>query len=172
MGRYGNAAQVAVGRRPRAERPVRPEEELMSGMARLALPVLLLLAACSIETAAPADGAGAVRQVQAGDTVWLRAGQSAVIGRTGVQLVFREVVADSRCPIDAVCVWAGDAEVRLQARSGLGSWTTLVVHSYVEPRAAQYGAFTVRLLEVAPALTSTDRVQPGDYAVRLEITQH
>ena len=41
----------------------------------------------------------------------LRVGQTAAITGTNVRVKFDRVVADSRCPIDVQCVWAGSASI-------------------------------------------------------------
>ena len=47
----------------------------------------------------------------------LRAGQSAVVPG-GLKVTFDRVVSDSRCPIDAICVWAGEAVIALKLSRG------------------------------------------------------
>ena len=47
----------------------------------------------------------------------LRAGEAAVVAPDGLRITFREVRGDSRCPVDVVCVWEGDAEVLLQVET-------------------------------------------------------
>ena len=39
----------------------------------------------------------------------LRAGQEAQAGTSVLRVLFLRVVDDSRCPIDAICVWQGNA---------------------------------------------------------------
>src|SRR6266704_216034 len=43
----------------------------------------------------------------------LRVGEHRVLGPTRTELGFQRVTADSRCPRNVVCVWAGAAAVRL-----------------------------------------------------------
>jgi hypothetical protein len=47
-------------------------------------------------------------------TFTLEPGQTASV--QGVAVTFRQVVSDSRCPINAFCVWAGDATVVFSVR--------------------------------------------------------
>ena len=44
------------------------------------------------------------------------AGQTAKIGPDGPWVEFLEVVEDSRCPLDVVCVWEGRARVKIGTR--------------------------------------------------------
>ena len=50
----------------------------------------------------------------------LRAGQSAVVPG-GLKVTFDRVVSDSRCPIDAICVWAGEAVIALKLSRGFAA---------------------------------------------------
>lgn len=86
-------------------------------MNRLLVPALLCatLAACgggadSMKTPAQADD-GADRN---GTAVVLSLGQPATVPQESLSLQMTEV-RDSRCPVDAVCVWAGHASIALTA---------------------------------------------------------
>ena len=72
----------------------------------LALAVALALAACTTTPAAPSDGIP-------------RAGLDERIYVDGPYVTPLEVIEDSRCPINARCVWAG--RTRLSVKSDLGS---------------------------------------------------
>ena len=62
-------------------------------------------------TPAPERGAEAVVQPEA--LVALRLGDRVTVSGTGWSVAFREVVEDSRCPVDVQCIWAGQVVVRL-----------------------------------------------------------
>src|SRR5688500_14959017 len=92
------------------------------------LPITLLslaAAACARGGGAPAEpdvprgtasegGAGGA----SGDTLRVPFGRSAVHAPSAVRATLLSVVGDSRCPIDATCVWEGDAAVRLRLERG------------------------------------------------------
>src|SRR6188474_2935077 len=46
----------------------------------------------------------------------------------GTRLMFREVQADSRCPMDVMCVWAGDATVAITLTPSQGSAESRELH--------------------------------------------
>lgn len=50
----------------------------------------------------------------------LRPGETAQLHGANLRLTFVEVLEDSRCPIDVVCVWAGNAKIQLHVR-GVGT---------------------------------------------------
>lgn len=126
-------------------------------------------AACS--TPEPFEQTGSLQHVEAGDTILLQYGGSATLGSTGARIVFRDVEADSRCPVDVTCVWAGDAHVQIEAASLDGTLRTLDLHTTLEPMEAEFAGFRIRLIEVAPSRMDGVIVKPSDYSVRLAISR-
>ena len=78
-----------------------------------------------------------------------------------------EVLADSRCPIEAECVWAG--ELRVNTRLDIGHETITVELKAYEPFTINGG--TLLLAEVAPD-ASSQWPTPGqqNYAFRFTFT--
>ena len=68
-----------------------------------AVALLLIAAACSHAPTAPSAPIGTPFKIGVGQTVRLQ---------SGLELGFDEVLEDSRCPADAVCVWAGTAKLK------------------------------------------------------------
>ena len=54
--------------------------------------------------------------VSLGQPVELRVGTAVRFQKSDLDLYFRRVVSDSRCPNGAKCVWAGEATVALEGR--------------------------------------------------------
>jgi hypothetical protein len=93
-------------------------------------------------------------------------GQSQQFGIMSV--IPEEVLADSRCPIDVQCVWAGELKVRTQL--DIGHETIWVDIKAWEPFKINGG--TLLLAEVAPdASTQTPKPEPKDYAFRFTFTE-
>ena len=65
----------------------------------------------STATPTPTQRADAV--VQPGAVVALRLGDRVTVAGVGWSVAFREVIEDSRCPVDVQCIWAGQVVVRL-----------------------------------------------------------
>lgn len=97
----------------------------------------------------------------------LAVGQTAALGSPAVTVRFDTVTADSRCPIDAVCVWAGDAALRFTVRVGEGTPRSVELHSFTEPKLVTEGGATVELLRVMPATNSRKAIALTDYRARL-----
>lgn len=73
--------------------------------------------------------------------------RSANDGRVRVRFV--TLVSDSRCPANAVCVWEGDASVRLLVRVG-GTTRDTVLHTFLEPRSLSIGRYVITITRVLP----------------------
>lgn len=142
----------------------------MTGGWFAALALTLGLAACGTQATQPEDSAGAL-VVEAGDTVRLAVGGTARVRGTQVLVAFRRVDEDSRCPIDALCVWPGDAQVRLDLTIGRAAWMPHVLHTYLEPRQIEFQGYRFRVLELTPAPVSTATTKPEDYRLVLEVTR-
>lgn len=75
----------------------------------LTLSSLILLAACASPSG---DTVMAAAQTRAFDQPFtLAPGDSVVVGAEHVRVAFDRVTADSRCPRDVQCIWAGEATV-------------------------------------------------------------
>ncbi|MBK6932384.1 MAG: hypothetical protein IPH12_16625 [Saprospirales bacterium] len=89
-----------------------------------------------------------------------------------VQLRF-EKVTDSRCPVDAQCVWAGRVELELTfIQPGDTQTTTLILGDPAGTTftdQAVFGDFLVKLLDVKPHPT-VNQPNPFDhYTIQLEV---
>ena len=111
-----------------------------------------LLAAC----------ASSLTQVASGPEFELEPGQTVQLAGTGVRVTFLEVANDSRCPVDVVCVTAGDAEVRFSV-VGEGEDRTVALHVMGEPRSVTIGAVRLELTGLMPSPRSTVTISPRDY---------
>ena len=92
----------------------------------------------------------------------LKAGAVSVLP-DGTRLTFREVQADSRCPMDVMCVWAGDATVAvtLTPSNGAAEWREL----HTQPTGSQisHANFIISLTALAPYPRSSQQIRAGDY---------
>jgi len=141
---------------------------------RLGAAVVLLVlagAACSESSRdiADPDSAAVVVDARLGQTFDLQPGQTARVGDSGLLIGFRAVYQDSRCATDVVCVWAGDAALRIRAAMGRSEWTPIDLHTSVDPRSARFGDYTISVVALSPEPRS-QRTIPGDsYKVTLRV---
>lgn len=114
-----------------------------------ALP-LVLLAACATVPAPPAhEGPAAL-------------GQTTMVG--GLAVTPERVVEDSRCPMNARCVWAGRVVLRAQVEGG--AWRRSVDLTLGEPKHVADGALT--LVSVTPEQVAGEEIDPASYRFAFE----
>jgi hypothetical protein len=96
-------------------------------------------------------------------------GDEVAVDGSVVRLAFGQVLSDSRCPVDAVCVWQGNAEVEVGIRAGMGPTIPLRMNTGLDPRSADWQGIRVTLVDLMPAPRTDVRIEPEDYSVRLKL---
>lgn len=131
--------------------------------------IVLLLSALLV-VAAGCSPAGN-RVFEAGQ-VEMNPGESLDDVQSGSALTFVEIVQDSRCPADAICVSSGFVQARFLIEQGeitrdvvltLGDMSTGDVNS------VEIGGWTVTLVEVNPYPLASAPVDYADYSVTLDL---
>ena len=84
-------------------------------------------------------------------------------------LSFAEVREDSRCPTDVVCIWAGNAVVRLGLAVGTGPTAPYDLNTTTDPREMVYGVYRITLVGLAPAPLSTSTIPLSGYRATLRV---
>ena len=131
---------------------------------RLALLFALALSACKSD--APASPTGPVDQ-----RVVLAPGNTVVVQGTDTAVRFEGVSADSRCPGDATCIWAGDATVRLVAMTTANTSKNYELHT-VDLKPVRHRDLTIALESLSPyPFASLGPIKSGDYRATLRITR-
>ena len=130
------------------------------------------LAACSSNTSTGTDAkvqtTNTVAQREIGRAFEMKIGETIAVGE--LRLTFRGVEADSRCPIDAVCVWAGDAEIALKIEQGSQA-AVAALHTMLEPKKTEWNGYTIALVSVQPARSASSSIDPKDYRAQLVVTR-
>ncbi len=119
--------------------------------------------------AAPAKNDAPAQPATRDTDVVLRPGE-AHRAAGGLSIVFKEVLADSRCPKGETCVWAGDASVRLVVAARKGSRSVDVALS-AKTATPLEGDRSVRLLGLEPAPAAGRVVAPADYRASLRLVR-
>jgi hypothetical protein len=101
------------------------------------------LAACSSNSTSdvttPSQNSQTVAQQELGHAFSMKIGESITVGE--LRLTFRSVEGDSRCPIDAACVWAGDGEIALRIEQGTKA-AVASLHTTLEPKKTEWNGYT------------------------------
>ena len=128
------------------------------------------IAACSNSTTADVSAPGQTNTTTTQREVWkatMKIGDSIVMGE--LRLTFRSVERDSRCPIDAACVWACDAEIALKIEQANRA-AVAALHTMLEPKKTEWNGYTISLVSLTPVRRAADAVNPEDYRAEVVVT--
>ena len=118
----------------------------------------LWLAACSSSVVLP-GGRGGEFELSVGDR--------AVFASYGVEVRFEGITADSRCPVDVTCVWAGDAAAALLLSTPGSEPGTVTLHTAPGSDSTTAGALVLTLVRVEPLPREGVAIDPASYRIRL-----
>jgi hypothetical protein len=129
---------------------------------------LILIVGCLLFTTACNEKSPVGPSVSIDQQFTLAPGESAAIEGTSIRVSFLRVSRDSRCPADAICVWAGDAAVHVRA-TGNGS-VEYELHTGDPARTSvAHGDFRIGLVQLQPYPFSSRTIEPGDYRATLTV---
>ena len=123
-----------------------------------ALIVVIAFAACGRSATAPALG----------ENVELPLGASVQFPSDTANLTFTDVTADSRCPSNVQCVWAGEAVTVFTA--GGSRQLTLTLGPDASKATAMARGYQVTLVALKPYPTSTGMPVKSDYVATVLFT--
>lgn len=88
-----------------------------------------------------------------------------------ITIKFEQVVADSRCPVDVVCVWAGNAEVLFTFTKGSDS-SMFSLNTSLDPQEVTMMGYTIKMVGLQPTeILSTNPPDQKDYIASMIITK-
>jgi ketosteroid isomerase-like protein len=120
------------------------------------------------------QAAGMTQVARLGRPFKLRLGQQVTLKGERLRIKFTALKADSRCPSDVTCVWAGNAAVLLDASTSRRDSNSLVLNTNMSssfPGEMQYHDYKLRLLRLNPYPSSKQKIAPGDYTVTLLVSK-
>ncbi len=97
----------------------------------------------------------------------LKVGNSVLLNNE-LQITFVGVGLDSRCPVDVICVWEGDAEVKLKLKKG-SLEKYVMLHTSLSPRSFVFDGYEINLSEVLPLTKSDQQIKQEQYSIKLKI---
>lgn len=143
-------------------------------MKRLSPSGIALLALLGVALLAGSSEAGA-QTARLGGEFRLKSGRTVTLDGGALRLRFASVPSDSRCPVDVDCVWAGNAEVLVEAagRGGRGKKTLRLNTNAGGERGgeAKYGRYTVKLLTLNPQPHSGRKLAAREYTAALLVVK-
>jgi hypothetical protein len=97
----------------------------------------------------------------AGQPFELKAGATAELP-DGARLKFDRVQSDSRCPLDAICVTAGNATIAVTLTPERGGSVSRELHTQPNGSQISYGSYTIALTELQPYPRASQPTNPAD----------
>ena len=127
----------------------------------LALSVSCLLVSCSESPTGPT--------VEPVSEFVLAPGETATVSGSGLTVRFERVTNDSRCPADAICITAGEAEVALSLRRAGRPADALSLRTAEGRNRAEVGDWALTLTRLTPYPFTDRAIPPGDYRATLRV---
>lgn len=100
----------------------------------------------------------------------LRAGESAVVPG-GLKVTFDRVVSDSRCPIDAICIWAGEAVLALKLSRGADAPVEREVRADSSSPEISHLAYKIKAIALAPYPRSDRKTPLEEFVATFTVTR-
>jgi len=85
----------------------------------------------------------------------------------GYEIMFSEVVEDSRCPIDVTCIWEGRVSIKLDVRNE--KKIQEIILTMGERATSNFDLYGVDLIEVSPYPISTRNISVEEYSATINI---
>lgn len=96
-------------------------------------------------------------------------GQTAALSGTGFRITFNRVTEDSRCPIDVVCVWAGDAKIQLTIDRSTAPADIRILGLTPPNSESDLNGVRIRFVSLAPAPRQSESAAKREYVARLVV---
>jgi len=109
--------------------------------------------------------------IRLGQEFGLKIDQEALIEGEDLAVRFEKALEDSRCPEDAVCVWAGNAKIRLKLSKQKQAPATVELNTYIGAKSSSYLNYEIKLVTLKPLPKADKAVQPNEYIATLIVTK-
>ncbi len=130
--------------------------------------MLVLVAGCTQFSEIPFPGPESISAGGKPINVRIYVGQEVIVDNK-LKIGFWGVGADSRCPVDARCVWEGDSEIFLNISKGnfSGRYT---LHTTINPRDTVIDNYLIQLVRLFPETRTDRKISQYEYNIELRIT--
>ncbi len=110
------------------------------------------------------------KQFDLGVPFWLFYQQTKYNTGDTISITFEEVISDSRCPLDVLCIWAGNAEVAFTFTKE-NRTRRFTLNTGLEPSEIQLFGYKIKLLDLKPDVYQGVEIPAEEYIAYLEITK-
>ena len=116
-------------------------------------------------------GLSAAALAQGGTTMRLRPGQQKTAGRGEIYVKLISVDEDSRCPPKAMCVWVGNAKVKVKIGFKGGDSKIVYMNTNMGPKGEQIGGWAINLTDLTPVQRVDDKKAQRRYIATFEVSR-
>ena len=101
----------------------------------------------------------------------LKFGEIVTIHGEPLSIKFTTVVDDSRCPIGVICIWEGNAQIRLRLETPDVRATEVSVNTSIDPGHVLFAGYTIQLKMLSPYPVYAQAIDTAAYVARLIVTK-
>lgn len=109
--------------------------------------------------------------VQKDAPINVRVGKQKKFSRSKINVKFVSFIEDSRCPEGTNCVWAGNAQIKVQISQGNGAGETFVMNTNLGAKGATFGGYAVNLVSLTPTPKDNVRINKNGYTATFSIAR-
>lgn len=88
------------------------------------------------------------------------------LDNSGIKIEFLDVLEDSRCPEDVICVWSGNANILIKFAD-----STFSFNSTLSPQSFNYKGYNIVFVNLSPYPHSRKIINKKDYILSLDIQE-
>jgi len=106
-----------------------------------------------------------------GDTITIQYQETIYNEEENIGIKFISLIEDSRCPVDLVCYWEGNAKILFRiTKNALGKNFALNTYKEFTTDTVLFG-YSISLIKVMPLRHSDSLYSQGDYSADLAISK-
>ena len=90
--------------------------------------------------------------------------------RSNLTIKFVSLIEDSRCPEGTNCVWAGNAQIKIEV-SKSGKKEIFEVNTNLGPKGATYNGYAIELISLTPVPKENIRINRNGYMATFVISR-
>src|SRR5262249_9194304 len=109
--------------------------------------------------------------IRLGQEFDLKINQEVLVEGEGLTVGFDSVLEDSRCPEGVVCVWSGNAKIRLKSSKQKQAPASVELNTHAGPKSSSFLNYEIRLVELKPRPKADKPVQSDEYNATLIVTK-
>lgn len=101
----------------------------------------------------------------------LKVGQTGFFELQKISITFNNVISDSRCPSDVVCIWAGDVQIDVSIKIQELEPINIIMTDNKDRNHYEFFGLDLILLKVEPYPISNKRTPPSNYTAKFIIRE-